>query len=523
MSKPKSEQLFRLIKSLSKAEKKAFKLFASRYGNSTDGEGKIFSNLFDCVEQQSIYNEEEILAAIKKLKPAQMSNMKAHLYQQILKCLSVICSQNSVDLNVTEKIDHARILYNKCLYRDCLKMIDKAKATAIESENRLLLLELIELEKMAIKQTVEENIQERVSKVIAESEQTAKTISNINSFSNLSIKLSAFYNQIGFIRNVEDLDTVKNYFNHNLPDYDIEFLTVHELIYLYYSYCSYYYFIQDFEEGYYYAKKWMATFEDHPVMISRKPEMYIKALNNVLIAQHKLNLYTDFYETHRKLANLKRNKKIGFTANVNLNLFKTFYIHEINRHFMTGEFTKGTQIVTKLTKELNTLIPLLDKQTILIFYYKISCLYFGSGDYKTCLKWLNKIINEQVSDIREDIHVFARIIRLISYYELGNRDQIDNQIKSTYRFLSKTKHLSEYHQLIILFLKNLHYSKAELRNSFISLKTNLLELEKDLFEKRAFIYFDIISWLESKIENKPVEEICQQKFLHTSNNTASPV
>ena len=90
MSKPKSEQLFRLIKSLSKAEKKAFKLFASRYGNNTDGEGKIFINLFDCIEQQTTYNEEEILRKIEKLKPAQMSNMKAHLYQQILKCLSVI-------------------------------------------------------------------------------------------------------------------------------------------------------------------------------------------------------------------------------------------------------------------------------------------------------------------------------------------------------------------------------------------------------------------------------------------------
>ena len=512
MSKPKSEQLFRLIKSLSKAEKKAFKLFASRYGNNTDGAGKIFMNLFDCIEQQTFYNEEEILKKIKKLKPTQMSNMKAHLYQQILKCLSVICSQDSVDLKVTEKIDHAFILYNKCLYKDCLKMIDKAKATAIESENRLLLLELIELEKMAIKQTVEENIQERVSKIIAESEQAAKTISTINSFSNLSIKLSAFYNQLGFIRNQEDLDTVKNYFNHNIPDYEIEQLTVHELIYLYYSYCSYYYFIQDFEEGYHYAKKWMATFEDHPAMIIRKPEMYIKALNNVLIAQHKLDLYTDFYETHRKLANLKRNKKVGFTANINLNLFKTFYIHEINRHFMTGEFTKGTKIVTKLEKELNVLIPMLDKQTILIFYYKISCLYFGSGDYKTCLKWLNKIINEQVSDIREDIHVFARILRLISYYEMGDREQIDYHIKSTYRFLLQKKHYSQYHQLIILFLKNLHYSKTELRDSFIALKSALIKLEKDLFEKRAFIYFDIISWLESKIEHKLVEEICQKKF-----------
>ena len=512
MSKPKSEQLFRLIKSLSKAEKKAFKLFASRYGSNTDGEGKIFSILFDFIEKQTVYNENEILLQVEKLNRMQMPNMKAHLYQQILKCLSVMSSPNSVDLKVSEKMDYALILYNKCLYKDCLKMIDKAKSTAIQNENRLLLLELIELEKMAIKQTVDENIQERVSQIIAESEQVAKTIQNINSFSNLSIKLSAFYNQIGFIRNREDLNTVKTYFNKNLPVYEIENLTVHELIYLNYSYCSYYYFIQDFEKGYTYAKKWMDTFHYHPIMIIRKPEMYIKALNNVLIAQHKLNLYTDFYKTHRRLANLKRNQKIDFTANVNLNLFKTFYIHEINRHFMNGEFTKGTKIVSKLEQELNTMIPLLDKQTILVFYYKISCLYFGSGHYKICVRWLNKIINEPVSDIREDIHVFARILRLISNYEIGEGEPIDFQVKSTYRFLLQKKQYGRYYQLLALFLKNLHYSKAELKNNFVSLKNALLKLEKDPFEKRAFIYFDIISWLESKIENKPVEEICKKKF-----------
>ena len=103
-----------------------------------------------------------------------------------------------------------------------------------------------------------------------------------------------------------------------------------------------------------------------------------------------------------------------------------------------------------------------------------------------------------MSDIREDIHVFARILRLISNYEIGEGEPIDFQVKSTYRFLLQKKQYGRYYQLLALFLKNLHYSKAELKNNFVSLKNALLKLEKDPFEKRAFIYFDIISWLESK-------------------------
>ena len=47
---------------------------------------------------------------------------------------------------------------------------------------------------------------------------------------------------------------------------------------------------------------------------------------------------------------------------------------------------------------------------------------------------------------------------------------------------------------------------------FAELKTQLLPLKDSRFEGRAFYYFDIISWLESKIEKKPVEEIVQRKF-----------
>jgi RNase P/RNase MRP subunit POP5 len=39
----------------------------------------------------------------------------------------------------------------------------------------------------------------------------------------------------------------------------------------------------------------------------------------------------------------------------------------------------------------------------------------------------------------------------------------------------------------------------------------MLLLVNSAYEKRAFIYFDIISWLESKIEKRPVQDIIQQK------------
>jgi RNase P/RNase MRP subunit POP5 len=54
-------------------------------------------------------------------------------------------------------------------------------------------------------------------------------------------------------------------------------------------------------------------------------------------------------------------------------------------------------------------------------------------------------------------------------------------------------------------------SERDLRKQFYSLKLEMQVLETNKFEKRAFLYFDIISWLESKIESKTIQEVIKEK------------
>ena len=140
-------------------------------------------------------------------------------------------------------------------------------------------------------------------------------------------------------------------------------------------------------------------------------------------------------------------------------------------------------------------------------------MYFGAGLYNHCLRWLNKIINIPNVDIREDIHCFARIINLICHYELGNFDVIKYYIISTYRFLWKRDDLRMFQKFILKFLKDLNndVNESELVGRFSTLKNQLEPIENSAYEKRAFIYFDIISWLESKIEGTTVQETMMSK------------
>ena len=156
----------------------------------------------------------------------------------------------------------------------------------------------------------------------------------------------------------------------------------------------------------------------------------------------------------------------------------------------------------------------LDRHRILVFYYKIACLYFGSGDYGATIDYLNKIINWKV-DLRTDLQCYSRLLHLIAHYELGNFQLLEYLIKSVYRFMAKMGNLSLVEEEIFRFLrKSFNLSPERVRPEFERLLERLQGYEKNRFETRAFMYLDIISWLESKIRNVPVQDVIREKFLN---------
>ena len=119
MTKEQKDNLFVLIKSLSKSEKRQFKLYVGRLGVN---EGSKFLMLFDILEKLSVYDESVIL---KKgiVKKQQLSNLKAHLYKQILISLRLNPSHQDIRIQIREQLDFATILYHKGLYKQSLKVL----------------------------------------------------------------------------------------------------------------------------------------------------------------------------------------------------------------------------------------------------------------------------------------------------------------------------------------------------------------------------------------------------------------
>ncbi len=116
--------------------------------------------------------------------------------------------------------------------------------------------------------------------------------------------------------------------------------------------------------------------------------------------------------------------------------------------------------------------------------------------------------------MREDLLCFSRILNLVAHYEAGLDYNLDTLIKSTYKFLIKMEDLHKVQREMITFLKGLgDLYPQDIKAAFKQLHAKLKVFEDDPYEKRAFLYLDVLSWLESKIENKSVEIDNTRKFL----------
>ncbi|MEJ2004177.1 MAG: hypothetical protein P8X57_04260 [Cyclobacteriaceae bacterium] len=511
MPRSKSNALFELIHSLKPAEKRYFTLWASRNGTSD----KKFLQLFDAMCKQDNYDESALLEEIPEISERQISNMKAHLYQRILQALRQYSQSHNTEIQLREMIDHVQLLFNRGLYDQCNEILKKARKRVGRIDNLELQLEILKWEKNIITHTIGPRNEERVNRIVEEVQQVNERINNVNEFTNLAARLNAIYYRIGFIRNKSDHKHIEQLIRHNLPSYEEEHLSLTEKLSLYQLLSGYYSFIQDFDMGLHFAQKWIALFDDHRNIRYTRTNDYLSAINTLMIIQYKLFLYDAFVQTSRRLREIRHYSKHTLNENIRMRLYKYTYVHEFNRIFMLGDFSHGVSLINRIEHLLDPFIRQLDNHSRLILYYKIACLYFGDAKYGECIQWLNRVNSAEQINLREDIHSFARILSLISHYELGNTDVIEYYIRSTYRFLLRRKDLYSFQKYIIRFLKKLNerLSDDELINAFAELRDQLRPLQNNPYERRAFMYFDIISWLESKLEHRPVGDVINEKAM----------
>ena len=273
-----NDALFVLIKSLTKSEKRQFNLYVGRLGGNIDAK---FFSLFKFLEKLKIYDEKVIIGS-GIVSKQQLSNLKAHLYKQILISLRLNPAHKNVRIQIREQLDFATVLYQKGLYKQSLKLLEKAKNMALDNEEKNIAYEIVELEKVIETQYITRSLSNRANQLSVQAKELSQQNVIASKLSNLSLQLYERLIKAGYAKSDQEFREITQFFYENLPKLDFETLGFREKLWYYKAHVWYSFLTHDFLSSYRYASKWIKMFEDSPSMIAIHPVFYLKG-NNYLM------------------------------------------------------------------------------------------------------------------------------------------------------------------------------------------------------------------------------------------------
>ncbi|MBL6654470.1 MAG: hypothetical protein ISP61_00310 [Flavobacteriaceae bacterium] len=504
------DNLFVLIKSLTKSEKRQFKLYVGRMGSNVDSK---FLNLFNLLDKMRKYDEKKIVDSNIVTKQ-QLSNLKAHLYKQILISLRLNPQHKNVKLHIRGQIDFATILYQKGLYKQSLKILDKVKSYALKYDENTSAYEIVEFEKLIESLYVTRSLTNRTDELINQTNHLKQLNDVSSSLSNISLQLYEKLIKAGYAKSDYESKEIKTIFDEKIKYYNPENLGFREKIIYYQSWVWYSLLAQDFLSSYKYASKWIDTFNNKPEMIKIHPVYYLKGYNFLLEALSLIKYPSKFKNRLDDMIEVVEDESFPVNQNLNALIFLYKYNNLFNLHVLEGTFKESIKIIPEVLDGIEKNKNFIDHHHIMLLYYKIACMYFTVDEFDKCIKYTSLIIRNKNIKLREDLQCFTRILNLIAHWEAGLDFNLDKIIKETYSYLDKLNDLHEVQKTILKYLNGLeNIYPGEIKGFLRNLYNELKKYEDDPYEKRAFLYLDIISWLESKIDRKPLQNIIKEKAI----------
>lgn len=501
-----TDDLFQLIKSLEPSEKRYFKVFTTMHIKGSDNNK--YAKLFDAIDSQTTYNEDEIRKQFQKEQFLnQLHVAKNYLYNTILKSLRLYHSEKSKVNELIDILRDVQLLYEKSLFKQCRKLLDKAKKIAYTYEKHSQILAVLDWEKILARTSSYAHIDEKeLIEFYNEHYETTEKLNNINEYWKLTMKSFLLRKKQGEIRDKKELKKFNEIINDPLLKSEDRAKTFLSKTFYHNIKGLYYLTNKDYKNLLVHCLKLVELLEANPLLM--KEDNYIASLNNLLIVQIELKKYNDALVTIKKLRNLETK-----SPTMQARIFVTSYDTELNLYLRTGEFEKGITLVDEVESGLKKFKNRINKESEVLFNFNISYLYFGLEEYENSLKRINEIINDKELNIREDIQCFARILNLLVHYELRNFDLIEYIMKSTRRYLSNKNKLNKFELITLSYIRKLINAKTGDDRNFIfrEWKKELNNISDDILEIKAFEYFDFLSWIESKISGKKLADIIQIK------------
>jgi len=494
----KFDKTYSLLKSLNKSEKRFFKIYSSRH---VIGKANNYVQLFDAMDKQQVYDEQQIKTKFADEKfVKRMPVAKAYLYDLILKSMGAY-QQHNPTTQLYDNLKQIQFLFSKKLYNQAEQLLAKTKKIAQEQDQVELMPEIMRWQKKLMDLNQYNISKEDLDSFCKEETEWIDNLELINKFWKLQSELYIQHNNIGIVKNEQELQALEGVFSERfmqLPSYKLPFrakLLKNKI------YATYFYQIRDFQSSYNYVTEMIHLIEKKAPKNSFYNKEYVQAINNLLNLTQVLNLNEEHNSYLAKLRSLYHNVESYKTEAVKTSIIEAFHYHSINFILKTGLYKEGIAHQQLMEADLTKYNGNISETGKTILYFSAFHINFSVEDFEGAYNYLLKIKEGKVESNGTDIVDFCYILMPLTAYELDDYTLLKKDLKNLYRYFLNKENKTSFENFVLKAIKQLPSFNAS-EKWFTTCNQQLKLHQSDAYFIKASHYFKLANWLTCKLQNK---------------------
>lgn len=501
-----SQELFNLIRSMDKNEKRYFKMQIQQ--NQRNG-GSNYGLIFDSLNGLPVYDEEKVKRRIEDPKVVQnLPTLKYQLFKLLLRTLRHYHENQSIVSELRCSLEEIEILRQKNLKDSALRLIEKAKKRAVKFEQKVFVLQLC---------AIEREILESFS-IISQRDSIRETLELENETS------SNYHDWLELIHHRSKVIIAESYPNHLRPPEVEEELNrilnsrvvryhnrhqskVNRIIALQIK--SYNARLnRSYEKMYEYLKSIIDTYNSDDELLRSDSLGYLQEYDKYI---------SSFLFTARHAFLVDETEKLeAIEFHTPFERFESEIIVRFRKLMYYLNFTTIEESQEQMSDIANWLwnVKRTNFRRYIVMINNMMVYYFWWGKWKLAGRWANKLIITSISEQNQGLHSFGRIIQIILHIEAGNYDIITSLIRSAKRAMTKDRDLSKFEALIFKYFKAIERDPQsdQVKSALEELNLHTKEIFEDKKKKPFHGLVEMMFWSESKLEGKSLPDFFREKL-----------
>ena len=500
MFNTQKDQLFTLVKSLSKSEKRNFKLYVNRFQHR--GSTKSLK-LFDTLDKLDDYDDALVIDKNRGINKKNLPNLKRHLYKQILTSLRLIHINKEIDIEIREQLYFALILYGKGMYMQSLKILERIKRIAVDHHQDILHLEILDFQKRIEARHITRSRQAgKIEDLLSNAIRRSWVTYAASLFSSLNIQIHGWYIENGHAISPEQREAILIFYEKQTPtELEADRMTFHEKVNLHQANMWLHYILLDLKKSQDFALNWINLFDSDQALMDKDPDLYMRGYYYLLTLLFMQGDRENMQRYFQKFDQFIKARQELFNENSSMTAFVYRQLSNLNYALLQRNFSAIIEKEQSILGQIDRFQALLDPHRAILFYYKFAYAQFALRAYDQCLLRLNAILSYSDNFLRSDVLYAVRLLQIICHVELGNFDVATHLIVSCKRSFSQRTNVSPLQHKLLSFLDRLcKISPNQHQKLFLSFWQEAAPLSTSSKEFRNTLFLNLKPFIAHKLD-----------------------